>query len=75
MESNISKDHIALEAMKILLKETMFDNTSICGRVKRFFCKGSKMTSMTNAQDVAKMAYDYADAMVAERERRNNEED
>lgn len=67
MESNISLDHLALEVMKVLLeKSARFKRNRLSGRIKFDLPKPS---------DIAEVAYDYAEAMIAERERRNNKED
>lgn len=66
-ESNISKDHIALEAMKVLLKKsTRFKKSRLSGEVK---------CDLINPEEIAEVAYDYADAMIAERERRNQQQE
>lgn len=36
-ESNISRDHIAMEAMKVLMEKTVSNNLKLTGRIKRFF--------------------------------------
>ncbi len=67
MESNISLDHIALEAMKVILeKSANFKKSKLNGKVK---------FDLIDPSHIAKVAYDYAEAMIAERERRNNKED
>ena len=73
--SNISKDHIALEAMKVLMQISAKDNTPFWGRILRFFGRGDEKISVISTAYVAENAYEYADAMIAERERRNNKED
>ena len=66
MESNISLDHIALEAMKVILeKSANFKKSRLNGKVKFDLLKPS---------EIAEVAYDYAEAMIAERERRNKED-
>ena len=67
MESNISLDHIALEAMKVILeKSANFKKSRLNGKVK---------FDLLRPNEIAEVAYDYAEAMIAERERRNNKED
>lgn len=56
MESNISRDHIALEAMKALLSKSVE-------------VKDSDNWRMPDPVEIAKTAYEYADAMVAVREK------
>ena len=72
--SNISKDHIALEAMKVLMQISAKDNTPFWGRILRFFGRGDVKTSVISTAHVADNAYRYADAMIAERELRNHKE-
>ena len=61
MESNITRDHIALEAMKILMqkrinvKKNLFGNVISINSIDKFL--------------LANEAYNIADAMIAERER------
>ena len=67
MESNISLDHIALEAMKVILeKSANFKKSRLNGKLK---------FDLLRPNEIAEVAYDYAEAMIAERERRNNKED
>lgn len=69
MESNISYDHIALEAMKIILDKTLSKGVN--------FFSLPKATDLTREQiaTVAGMAYDFADAMVNERRFRKESPD
>ena len=73
--SNITRDHIAMEAMKVLIQISAKDNTPFWGRILRFFGRGDAKISVISTAYVAENAYEYADAMIAERERRNNKED
>lgn len=67
MESNISLDHIALEAMKVILeKSANFKKSRLNGKLK---------FDLLRPNEIAEVAYDYAEAMIAEREQRNNKED
>lgn len=70
-ESNISRDHIALEAMKVIMKESTHEITNPWARVRRWLGLPYKswLGGLTPGQLAAK-AYDVADAMVAERQRR-----
>lgn len=64
--SNITRDHIALEAMKVILeKSARFKKSRLNGKIKFDLLKPS---------EIAEVAYDYAESMIAERERRNNKE-
>lgn len=70
-ESNISRDHIALEAMKVIMKKTTKEMLTPLNRLKRWL--GIEHTSSTigiTYDTLAGKAYDVADAMVAERQRR-----
>lgn len=61
MESNITRDHIALEAMKILMQKRINVKKNLFGKVISI-----------NSIDkflLANEAYNIADAMIAERER------
>ena len=64
-ESNISRDHIALEAMKIILdksiKQRIRKLAGLRYEVRSFF--------IHNPGNVAEAAYKIADAMIAEREK------
>lgn len=77
MESNISRDHIALEAMKIILAKTTREITTPTVRFKAWLGNTIGFKSATSYPDpkvLARMSYDIADAMVEERERRNENE-
>lgn len=63
MESNISKDHIALEVMKTLLSKSI--------EVKRNILKKNDGWFLPDPEEIAEKAYDYAEAMITEREQRN----
>lgn len=67
MESNISKDHIALEAMTTILSKSV--------EIKKSKFKNCGGWNLPDPSVLAKTAYDYAEAMIAERERRNNKEE
>ena len=77
MESNISRDHIALEAMKIILAKTTREITTPKVRLKAWLGYAISFKSSTSYPDLeilARMSYDIADAMIEERERRNENE-
>lgn len=76
MKSNISRDHLAMEAMKVILDKTLSERYSLLGRIKVWlFGKTETHPSIgfPDEEEVAEMAYIYADAMIAEREK--NKED
>lgn len=77
MESNISRDHIALEAMKIIMEKSFTRQQTIWNKIAMLFGFGHSSTdSFLKSVFVARKAYDYADAMIAEREKEktDNEE-
>lgn len=72
MESNISRDHIALEAMKVIMKANIVNQRTIWDIVKRAFTGngGEAKARCLNPEKCAEFAYLYADAMIAEREKK-----
>ena len=74
-ESNISRDHIALEAMKVIMRETTHEITTPVDRVRRWLGLPHKSwLGGLNPGQLAAKSYDIADAMVAERLRRKGGE-
>jgi hypothetical protein len=74
MESNISRDHIAMEAMKVIIQASKRDATSFWNRLKRKITgTGNVATDYPSEKKVAKLAYEYADAMIAERDKNKEE--
>lgn len=73
MESNISRDHIALEAMKCMMMTAKRRRTLWDRIVTLFF--PSKEVSVTNYyyKGQAKPAYQIADAMIKERNKTKEE--
>lgn len=69
MESNISRDHIALEAMKCMMNTAKRRRTLLNRIVTLFF--PFKESSVTNYsyEKMAKSAYEIADAMIKERDK------
>lgn len=72
MESNISRDHIALEAFKIMLEKGICKRQSFWNKIAEFL-GGSvhEKINLPNDESLARNAYRYADAMIAEREKDN----
>lgn len=70
MESNITRDHIALEAMKVIMEKTITKDLSLIGRIWKFFTGYIRSTTMNqySPEKVAEIAYVFADAMIAQRE-------
>ena len=72
-ESNISRDHIALEAMKIILDKGMelsAKPVGILNKMRKWLYFPFKGEVQDNyIQEISKGAYEIADAMIAEREK------
>ena len=72
MESNISRDHIALEAFKIMLEKGICKKQSFWNKIAEFLGGVDKeKINLPNDESLARNAYRYADAMIAEREKDN----
>ena len=69
MESNISRDHIALEAMKIIMDANVVKQRTIWDIIKRAFTGkgGESKARCITPEGAAYLAYQYADAMLEER--------
>lgn len=65
--SNISRDHIAMEAMKVLMQKTVSERISLKNRIRNFFGKGYTSRVSFDCKFIAKMSYDMADAMIEQR--------
>ena len=74
MESNISRDHIALEAMKIIFDKAAFRPLHLIDRIRIMFGIKTKRCRLDYpaSEKVAEYAYELADAMIAEREKVKN---
>jgi len=70
-ESNISRDHIALEAMKIILDKSIKQRITLVQRIRKLAGLRYEVRSFLihNPGNVAEAAYQIADAMIAEREK------
>ena len=74
MESNISRDHIALEAMKLIINASIEQEQTLWNKIKVLFGgKSSIAHKAINPYKAANLAYEYADAMIAEREKKSEE--
>ncbi len=69
-ESNITRDYIALEAMKVIMQKTVTANPNIFRKIGAMFGLCSSEFEYYD-ESIAETAYDIADAMIAEREKRN----
>lgn len=71
MESNISRDHIALEAMKLFYYSNIGYEQTLWNKIRVLFGGVLKRRIMQPvSHEMAKWAYEYADAMIAEREKK-----
>lgn len=68
-ESNISRDHIAMEAMKILLENTISKHVTLKNRIRNFFGRNYNADVKFDSKALAKASYTMADAMIAQREK------
>lgn len=75
MNSNILRDHIALEAMKIILDKAAFRPLHLIDRIRIMFGRKTERCRLDYpaSEKVAEYAYEFADAMIKEREKQNNE--
>lgn len=73
MDSNISRDHIALVAMEKLLERCIHEKPTIWRRIGTALgiCSGKIQLPLNG---IVKLAYRIADAMIAKREAREKEE-
>lgn len=67
--SNISRDHIAMEAMKVLMEKTVSNNLTLKNRIRQFFDLNHKTYTAFDEKMIAKLSYNIADAMIAQREK------
>lgn len=74
-QSNISRDHIALEAMKIIIGKTMHTSNTPLQRLRRWLGIDARHSTMSHSSVhfVAHLAYQFADAMLAERNKNKEE--
>ncbi len=69
MGSNISRDHIAMEAMKVLMQKNVTISLTLKNRIRRFFGMSYKSVTAFDNKALAKLSYEVADAMIAQREK------
>ena len=76
MESNISRDHIALEAFKVMLEKCISKRQSSWNKISSFFGGSvSEKINLPNDESLVRSAYRYADAMIAERNKEKSVEE
>ena len=76
MESNISRDHIALEAFKVMLEKGISKRQSFWNKISSFFGGSvSEKINLPNDESLVRNAYRYADAMIAERNKEKSVEE
>lgn len=67
--SNISRDHIAMEAMKVLMEKTVSNSLTLKNRIRKWFGLDYCISTSVESKFIAKISYDIADAMIAQREK------
>lgn len=73
MESNISRDHIALEAMKMIFNANVRTQQTIWNKIKVLLFGGKPSINVfPNPEITAMAAYDYADKMIAARDKNDD---
>lgn len=74
-QSNISRDHIALEAMKIMYGKMSFSRLSLIERIRKWlgFEVRNQGYISCGYDIIAKESYKLADAMLAERNKNKEE--
>lgn len=63
-ESNISRDHIAMEAMKVLMQKNVSEYMTFKNKIKKLFGLEYKSVIAYDEEWLAKMAYDFADGRI-----------
>jgi len=72
-QSNITRDHLAMEAMKTLIAVTTKEKRTIWNRIKCALSAKAKYRTImmcSRSHFIARQAYSCADAMIAERNRK-----
>lgn len=67
--SDISRDHIAMEAMKVLMQKQVSEYLTFKNKIKKFFGMEYKSVTAYEKKSLARISYDIADAMIAQREK------
>lgn len=68
-ESNISRDHIAMEAMKVLMEKTGSNSLTLKNKIRKFFGLNYRTVIALDQKAIAKLSYEMADAMISQREK------
>jgi hypothetical protein len=70
-ESNISRDHIAMEAMKVIMEKTVSNSLTLKNKIRKFFGLNYHRTvESLDLKMIARISYDMADAMISQREKK-----
>lgn len=69
MGSNISRDHIAMEAMKVLMQKTVSKHLTLKNWIRKIFGRDYNANVKFDSKTLAKASYSIADAMIAQREK------
>lgn len=72
-ESNISRDHIAMEAMKVLMQKTVSDSLTLKNKIRKFFGMNYRTVASLDLKMIARISYDMADAMISQREKKQDD--
>lgn len=75
-ESNITRDHLAMEAMKVIMEKSVRRRLSLKGKIKSLFGKPVvERITMLNPVLIADVSYRVADAMIAARRQAEDKEE
>lgn len=69
-ESNISRDHIAMEAMKVIMEKTVSDSLTLKNKIRKLFGLNYRTFASLDLKMIARISYDMADAMISQREKK-----
>lgn len=71
--SNISRDHIAMEAMKVLMQKTVSDSLTLKNKIRKLFGLNYRTVTSFDIKMIAQISYDMADAMISQREKKQED--
>ena len=63
-ESNISRDHIAMEAMKVFMEKNVTVSLTLKNRIRRFLGMSYKSVTALDHKAIAKFSYGIADLKI-----------